>query len=306
MLQNIFSGFLENLKTSAAGEKTNVYEYRYSRTKIAFEFDEEEMNKEYEKRMRKSEEIEQAWEETGERLREMLIRLEQEKQEWKSREREKKEYVEEEEQISDKFDEIRRMDALHSTQKEEKKVIKCVQARAPEANKSNCIRVKDINNGDLIEFSKMVEAARFLGTYVSYMRKGIGYDLAMVYRVGGKEFVFEYDGKERPLLDGCKLHEEGTKISAVPVKGTRKEYTSYFALARHLGLLVGEVIEDSKRARARIFVMNGEEFTLEFGGERREITPSWKIVCRWRGIYDGNFEGISGIIVTKGNPQPRD
>ena len=172
------------------------------------------------------------------------------------------------------------------------------------ANKTTHIRVKDINNGDLIEFPKMVEVARFLGTHVSYMRKGIGYGSAMVYLVGEKEYVIEYNGKERPSRVGFWQHKEGKKITAFHKNGWSKEFCSYFDVARYFGLLVGEVIEDSKRIKSRIHVINNEEFTLEFEGVKREIATSWKVVCTKWGIYDRNYEGIEGIKVTQGNPQP--
>ena len=151
----------------------------------------------------------------------------------------------------------------------------------------------------------MVEVARFLGTHVAFMRNGIRYDTAMVYRVGEKEYVIEYDGKERPLRIGHWCHEEGRKITAFHKNGWSKEFFSYFGVARYFGLLVGEVIEDKKRRKARIHVINNEEFTLEFDRVKREIVTSWKVVCSKWGIYDRNYGGIEGIVVTKGNVQDR-
>ena len=283
------------------------------RQDMAFEFDEEEMNKEWEERMRKSNEIERGWEETMCKWGEIIEREEEKRREEKRRGESvlvKIECNEGKEQVSDRYDSIREMEErrrnfIYASQFEERKPMKTVVASAPTANKSTRIRVKDINNGDLIEFPKMVEVARFLGTHVSFMRNGIRYGSAMVYRVGEKKYVIEYDGKERPLRIGYWCHKEGKKITAFHKNGWSREFFSYFEVARYFGLLVGEVIEDSKRIKARIHVMNGEEFTLEFDGVKREIVTSWKVVCSKWGIYDRNYEGIEGIKVTKGNPQMR-
>ena len=284
------------------------------RQRMAFEFDEEEMNREWEERMRRSNEIERGWEETMCKWGERIEREEKKRREEDERRREsvlvKIECNEGKEQVSDRYDSIREMEErrrnlIYASQFERRKPMKTVFARGPEANKSTCMGVKDICNGDLIEFQKMVEVARFLGTHVSYMRNGIRYGSAMVYRVGKKRYVIEYNGKERPLRIGYWCHEEGKKITAFHKNGWSREFFSYFGVARYFGLLVGEVIEDSKRIKARIHVMNGEEFTLEFDGVKREIVTSWKVVCSKWGIYDRNYEGIEGIKVTQGNPQMR-
>ena len=274
------------------------------RQDMAFEFDEEEMNREWEERMRRSNEIERGWEETMCKWGEILER-EEEKRREENKGVLKIKCDEREEKVSDRYDAIRELDKGEGYFMPASQPMKTVFARGSVANKSTRIRVKDINNGDLIEFPKMVEVARFLGTHVSFMRNGIRYDMAMVYRVGKKNYVIEYDGKERPLRVGYWCHGEGKKITAFHKNGWSREFSSYFEVARYFGLLVGEVIEDSKRIKARIHVMNGEEFTLEFDGVKREIVTSWKVVCSKWGIYDRNYEGIEGIKVTKGNPQPR-
>ena len=280
------------------------------RQDMAFEFDEEEMNKEWEERMRKSDEIERGWEETMCKWGEIIEREEEKRREENKRRGESIlsiECNEREEQVSDRYDEVRELDKRerYFMPASEIKPMKTVFASAPTANKSTRMRVKDINNGDLIEFPKMVEVARFLGTHVSFMRNGIRYGSAMVYRVGEKKYVIEYNGKERPLRIGHWCHEEGKRITAFHKNGWSREFFSYFEVARYFGLLVGEVIEDKKRRKARIHVINNEEFTLEFDGVKREIVTSWKVVCSKWGIYDRNYEGIEGIKVTRGNPQPR-
>ena len=278
---------------------------------MAFEFNEEEMNNEWEERVRKSDEIELGWIETMCKW-EVILGMEEEKKRKEEKRRKENKVVPKiayynREEVSDKYDAIREMEEMRRNQD----LIYYIQpkeaipTRGLVANKGTCIRVKDINNGNLIEFPKMVEVARFLGTHVSFMRNGIRYESAMVYNVGRREYVIEYNGEERPLRIGRWYHEEGKKITALHRNGWSREFISYFEVARYFGLLVGEVIEDSKRLKARIHVLNGEEFILEFYGKKREIVTSWKVDCRRWGIYDGNYEGIEGIVVTKGNPQRR-
>ena len=266
------------------------------------EFDEEEMNKVWEERMRKSNEIEREYEESICKWVEIMEKWEKEK---KRREENKDVLVKIEcnEKVSDKYDEIREMEEMRRNETILPKEV--AQSREFVANKSTRIRVKDINNGDLIEFPKMVEVARFLGTHVSFMRNGIRYDMAMGYRVGGKEYVIEYNGEERQLRDKYWCHEEGRKITAFHKNGWSKEFSSYFDVARYFGLLVGEVIEDSKRIKARIHMTNSEEFILEFNGVKREVVTRWKVICSKWGIYDRNYGGIEGINVTHGKPQKR-
>ena len=180
-----------------------------------------------------------------------------------------------------------------------KELVKC-------ANSTNQIRVKNIRTGVLIEFAKMINAARFVGTTGANMRCGFGYEKARVYRVGEEEYVFEYDEKERPLEDGSRCYELDGSVMVVSGKGERIPFPSYLSAAKHLGLLVGHVQEERKRELAKKYVLGKETFTIEFKGERRQKDNGRGIVCHWEGIYDGNFEGISGIKVTYGNPQMRD
>ena len=138
------------------------------------------------------------------------------------------------------------------------------------ANKSNRIRVKNIRSDVSIEFTAMVNAARFLGATRANVSYGILDKVARVYRVGEERFVFEYDGVERPML-------------------------------------VGHVIEEEKRWKdnqfAKRYVTGKNYYTIEFNGEERDKDNSNGIVCHWKGIYDGNYEGICGIKVTYGNPK---
>ena len=185
----------------------------------------------------------------------------------------------------------------------QKEFVKC-------ANSSNRIRVKNLHDGVLIEFDKMINAARFVGTTGANMRCGFGYETARVYRVGeGEEgYVFEYDGKERPLVegDGGRWSSLNSLVEVVSSTGRRRRFDSYLSVARQLGLLVGHVIEEEKRVLAKKYVLGKETFTIEYKGKRRPKARGRGIHCHWKGIYDGNFEGISGIKVTYGNPQMRD
>ena len=172
-----------------------------------------------------------------------------------------------------------------------KEFVKC-------ANSSNRIRVKNIRTGVLIEFDKMINAARFVGTTGANMRCGFGYEKARVYRVGEEEYVFEYDGKERPLEDGSRCSSLDGSVVAVSGKGEGIPFPSYLSIAKHLGLLVGHIYEERKRELAKKYVLGKETFTIEFKGERRRKDHGRGIVCHWKDIYDGDWEKIRDIKVT--------
>ena len=174
------------------------------------------------------------------------------------------------------------------------------------ANSSNRIRVKNIQTGVLIGFDKMINAARFVGTTGGNMRWRLEDETARVYCVGGKEYVFEYDGVEWPLEGGNHYYEMDGSVMVVSGKGERMPFPSFISAAKYLGLLLGHVQEERKRELARKFVLGKETFTLEFEGKRRQKDRGRGIHCRWKGIYDGDWEKIPGIKVTYGNPQIRD
>ena len=180
--------------------------------------------------------------------------------------------------------------------------------RAKIANSTNRIRVKNIRTGVLIEFDKMINAARFVGTTGINMRCGIGYVMARVYRVGEEEYVFEYDGQER-LLDGDRFSSLDGSVVAISDKGERIPFPSYLSIAKYLGLLVGHILEEKKRELAKKYVLGKETFTIEFEGKRRRKDHGRGIVCYWKGIYDEDFEeigGVGGIRVTYGKPMERE
>ena len=180
-----------------------------------------------------------------------------------------------------------------------KEFVKC-------ANGTNRIRVKNIRTGVLIEFDKMINAARFVGTTGANMRCGFGYVTARVYRVGEEEYVFEYDGEERPLEDGSRCSSLDGSVVAVSGKGERISFPSYLSIAKHLGLLVGHIYEERKRELAKKYVLGKETFTIEFKGKRRRKDHGRGIVCHWKGIYDGKWGKISSMKVTYGKPIMRD
>ena len=178
------------------------------------------------------------------------------------------------------------------------------------ANSSNRIRVKNIRTGLLFEFLPMVNAARFLGATSANMSYGIVDEVARVYRVGEEEFVFEYDGVERPIERYSSCPSLNGFVEVVSSTGRRRRFDSYLSVARQLGLLVGHIIEEEKRWKnnqfAKRYVCGKNDYTIEFNGEERDIDNGRGIVPHWNGIYDGNFEGICGLKVTKGNTQTRD
>ena len=185
------------------------------------------------------------------------------------------------------------------------------QHQPREANKSDRIRVKNIQNGLSFEFSAMANSARFLGATRANMSYGIRDEVARVYRVGEDEFVFEYNGEERPMERSSSQRMMNGFAEVVSSTGRRsRRFDSYLSVAKQLGLLVGHVIEEEKRWKnnqlAKRYVCGENDYTIEFNGEERDIDNGRGIVPHWSGIYDGNFEGICGLKVTKGNIQTRD
>ena len=173
------------------------------------------------------------------------------------------------------------------------------------ANKSNRIRVKNIRTGVSFEFLAMTNAAGFVGTTGGNVRCGIGYEIARVYRVGEEEYVFEYDGVERPIERSSSQRTLNGLVEVVSSTGRRRQFDSYLLVARQLGLLVGHVIEEEKRWKnnqfAKRYVTGKENYTIEFEGEERDKDCSSGIVCHWKGIYekDGDWEKITRIKVTR-------
>ena len=174
------------------------------------------------------------------------------------------------------------------------------------ANRRSRIRVKNIRTGVSIEFLAMVNATRFLGATRKNVTFGILDKIARVYRVGEEEYVFEYDGKERPLECGSRWPSLNGLVVAVSSTGEKIPFTSYLLIAKYLGLLVGHIMEEENRELAKRYILGKETFTIEFNGEERQKDCGRGIVCHWKGIYDGDWEKIRSIKVTYGKPIKRD
>ena len=179
------------------------------------------------------------------------------------------------------------------------------------ANSSNRIRVKNVHTNVSIEFEKMIDAARFVGTTGNNMRCGIAYEEAKVYIVGGEEYVFVYDDKERPT-QGFSTGRSLTNslVEVVSSKGERYPFSTYLSVAKCLGLLIGHVMEEEKRAGngelAKMYILGKEAYTIEFGRKERQKCFGRGIRCFWKGIYDedGDWEKISRIKVTRPSHEP--
>ena len=161
------------------------------------------------------------------------------------------------------------------------------------ANRETRIRVKNINSGESINFSTRIESARFVGTSDGMVRYEMGNTQATVFCIDGEEYVFVYNDEERPIMSEYKRHPPLTQgmIEAVSKTGERIPLYSYLVAGRFFGLLIGDVQEEEKReekgALARVFIVDGEEYAMEFGERERERKNGRKgIHCRWRGIYD--------------------
>ena len=174
------------------------------------------------------------------------------------------------------------------------------------ADSSNRIRVKNIYTGVSFEFSKLVNSARFLGATGNNVRYGIMDEVARVYCIDGEEYVFVYDDKERPMEGSSRGPSlSNGLVEVVSSTGERTPFFSYLSVAKHLGLLVGHVLEEEKRARkrelAKGYVIGKKVYTIEFDGERRKKSQSKGICCYWKGIYDreGDWGKIHCINVTR-------
>ena len=176
-----------------------------------------------------------------------------------------------------------------------------------EANKSDRIRVKNIRNGLSFEFSAMVNSARFLGATRANMSYGIRDEVARMYRVGEEEFVFEYNGEERPMerYSSCPVLNGFAEV--VWGSGLRERFDSYLSVAIHLGLLIGHIMEEEDRWRdkklAKTYTIGKKYCTLEFNGERRQKDCGKGIVSHWKGLYVGDWEKVRKVMITQGNPQ---
>ena len=172
-------------------------------------------------------------------------------------------------------------------------------------NRETRIRVKNIHTGVSLEFCTRIEAARFVGESDNWARYEVKNLQARVHCIDGEEYVFVYDDEERPIMQEYKrdLPLIWRLIEAVSSTGERTQFRSYLAAARFFGLLIGHVMEEEKREGrgelARTFVVGKKIYTIEFGGQERKNDSRKGICCRWKGIYDGDWEKIHRINVTR-------
>ena len=176
------------------------------------------------------------------------------------------------------------------------------------ANGSNRVRVKNVNDGVLFEFTVMLNSSRFMGATYNNMRYGIIDEEARVFRVGQDEFVFEYDGVERPSGDYAVERVLNGYVEVVWGSGDRERFNSYLSVAIHLGLLIGHIMEEEDRWRdkklAKTYTIGKKYCTLEFNGERRQMDCGKGIVSHWMGLYVGDWEKVRKVMITYSNPQP--
>ena len=135
--------------------------------------------------------------------------------------------------------------------------------------------VKDIRTNKTWKFEERWEAAWFVGTSLGEMERELEVfkDEAMVYCVGDKEFIIISDGKERTPTLGRHTIPMNGYAEVVSSTGDRKRFDSYISVAKHLGLLVGHVIEEKVRnkegLRSKEYVNDEGRFTIEF--EKKEV-----------------------------------
>ena len=135
--------------------------------------------------------------------------------------------------------------------------------------------VKDIRTNKTWKFGERWEAAWFVGTSLGEMERLLGLfkNEAMVYCVGDKEFIIISDGKERTPTLGRHTIPMNGYAEVVSSTGDRKRFDSYISVAKHLGLLVGHVIEEKVRnkegLRSKEYVNDEGRFTIEF--EKKEM-----------------------------------
>ena len=129
--------------------------------------------------------------------------------------------------------------------------------------------VKDIRTNKTCEFKERWEAAWFVGTSLEEMERLLELfkNEAMVYCVGDEEYVI-CDGHHRtPTLGRQTIPMEGF-AEVVSSNGERVLFDSYLSVAKHLGLLVGHVIEEKRRSvqgkEPNVFVNDEGKFTIEF------------------------------------------
>ena len=176
------------------------------------------------------------------------------------------------------------------------------------------IRVKNIHTGVRFEFKTKINSARFVGATNNAMSMSIGDKRARVYCIDGEEYVFEYDGHDRPTSSDFVSYPNSSMgnevIEVVSSTGERTPHYSYLSVAKQLGLLIRHITEEESREKkgelAKGYVFGKKVYTIEFGGRRRKEVQGRCIRCHWKGIYDkdGDWEKISRINVTRLSHEP--
>ena len=145
------------------------------------------------------------------------------------------------------------------------------------------IKMKNIDSGELIHFSTRIESARFVGTYDGRVVYEMKQPQATVFSIDGEEYVFVFNDEERSIKSRSPskvVHPPLPRnlIEAVSKLGERTPLSSYSEAGRFVGLSLGHIQEEEKREgkgmAARVFIVGGEGYTIEFGGRKRRIKSS--------------------------------
>ena len=134
--------------------------------------------------------------------------------------------------------------------------------------------VKDLRTNKTCEFKERWETAWFVGISLEEIERTLGLfkNEAMVYCVGDEEYVI-CDGHHREPTLGTHTLPMNGYAEVVSSTGDRKRFDSYISVAKHLGLLVGHVIEEKVRNKEGLqpneYVKDEGRFTIEF--EKKEV-----------------------------------
>ena len=157
------------------------------------------------------------------------------------------------------------------------------------------IKIKDVNSGELIHFSTRIDSARFVGTYDGRVVYEMKQPQATVFAIEGGEYVFVINDEERPIRSRSPSRVVLAPISrylieAVSRSGERTPFHTYYEAARFVGLFIGHIQEEEKREgkgiEAMVFLVGGEEYTIEFGGRERKVGK----ICKYRTKFEYTSE----------------
>ena len=150
------------------------------------------------------------------------------------------------------------------------------------------IKIKDINSGELIDFSTRIDSARFVGAYDGRVVFEMTQPQATVFAIEGGEYIFVFNDEERPIRSRSPSRVVLAPISRYLIEVVsrsgeeRTPFYTYYEAARFVGLFIGHIQEEEKRERkgiaAMVFLVGGGEYTIEFGGRGRKVG----MVCKYR------------------------